>query len=354
MILQYGAVENLQGKDWYLLELRSEKTVEPTMRRIGKQIPGIFKNDPVEIFIPLLIQDLNVFELKTQNYIFVRSSSLNSLARFKSVTGVVSLVTEGEMNRTSRAIPIKDEYVQQLIKEAEEEFSNRGSGIEVGTFVRILNGETRDYCGFVEVVNEGTACVRVDLKTKSLLIETPVRNLLSLPNVPPEQRVFYYCDLVSDLAKDELLDLISEDLQIQTEHIVESSNSTTEPKRHSRQRTVTALVRKLILIEREYDPMKIASAVVEALKNKTIKEPKNLFIAYSIIKDNLFKLHFKVLDPNLKSFREVVHKYGKQYKFSANDIARLDPTLGIPVLTVEVCKDGRSREARLKAKQVVE
>jgi hypothetical protein len=337
-----------------MVELRSEKTIEPTMRRIGNALPGIFREEPVEIFIPVFRRDLDVFEMKTQCYIFARSTSFQALLRLKSVTGVVCLVTEGESNRPSKAIPVEDTYVQQIIREAEDEFRDRGKGIEVGSFVRILNGPTRDYCGVVEIVNDGQACVRVDLLTKVLLIETPIRNLLNLSNVPDDQRVFYYCDLVRELAKDGMIGLVASDLKLdESTPVIETNiegDGIEEPRRHSRQRTVTALVKRLILIDKEIDPMKIAKAVVTSLKKKEIKAPKNLFIVYCIIKDNLLKQHFKLVDPKLANYREVIHKYGKAYKFSANDIAKIDPSLNIPVVTIEICKDGRSREARLKSK----
>jgi hypothetical protein len=352
VIITHGDISKLKGLNWFLIELRSEKTIEPTMRRIGNAIPGIFRDDPVEIFIPVFKRDLDLFEMKTQCYIFARSTSFSALLRLKSVTGVVCLVTEGESNRPNKAIPIEDQYVQQIISEAEEEFRNRAVGIEVGSFVRILNGETRDYCGTVEVISDGQAIVKIDLKTKQLLVETPLRNLLNLSHVPPEQRVFYFCDLVVELAKDNQLDLIAEDRQMedadQPADIHVEGDGVETPQRHSRQRTVTAMVKRMILIDKQHDPMTIARAIVAKLKTNEIKPPKNLFIVYCIIKDNLLKQHFKLVDPSLTNYREVIHKYGKAYKFSANDIAKIDPNLDIPVATLEVCKDGRSREARLK------
>ena len=355
MIITHGDVSKLKGP-WYMIELRSEKTIEPTMRRIGNAIPGIFRDEPVEIFIPVFKRDLDVFEMKTQCYIFARSSSFNALLRLKSVTGVVCLVTEGESNRPSKAIPIDDTYVQEIIREAEWEFKERAKGIEVGSFVRILNGETRDYCGVVEIINDGQAAIKIDLKTKQLLIETPLRNLLNLSHVPVEQRVFYYCDLVNNLAVDGELDLITEDLKMEdSEQDIDPNvegDGVEEPKRHSRQRTVTALVKRMIINDKVHDPMTIAKEVIKKLKTKDIKPPKNLFIVYCIIKDNLLKQHFKVTDPALTNYREVIHKYGKAYKFSANDIAKIDPSINIPVITLEVCKDGRSREARQKSKEL--
>src|SRR5271157_3404686 len=240
MIITHGDVSKLRGLSWYMLEVRNEETIEATMRRIGNALAGIFQEDPVEIFIPVFRRDLDVFEMKTQCYIFVRSTSFSALLRLKSVTGVVCLVTQGESNRPSQAIVVEDSYVQGIIKEAEAEFLEHAKGIEVGSFVRILNGPTRDYCGTVEIINDGFACVRVDLKTKLLMIETPLRNLLNLSHVPANMRVFYFCPLVEELAKDGLLHLISEDIKLD-ELTPELENVTIDshegPRRHSRQRT---------------------------------------------------------------------------------------------------------------------
>lgn len=355
MVLEYGDVSKLKGLHWFMCEVRSEKTVESTMRRVGKAIPGIFRNEPIEIFIPVMKRDLDIFEMSTGPYVFVRSTSFQSLLRLKSITGIVGLCTEGDTQRPSKAIAVEDAYVQGLIHQAEDEHRKRVIGIEVGSFVRILNGETRDFCGMVEIIGDGRAVICVTLRTKKLLLETPVRNLLNLSHVPKEQRVYYYSPSVDELFKDfpDAAVQVGEDLYLDEvapvlEHIEEEPLD--EPKKHSRQRTVTALVKKLILIEGMHNPMQIAAAVVAALKAKDIKPPKNLFIAYCVIKDRLRQDYFAKLDPSLSNYREIIKKYGKDYKFSAAQIARIDPGLGIPQNTVEVCKDGRSREARQKTK----
>lgn len=288
MLLEYGDVSKVRGLPWYLVELRSEKTIESTMRRVGKALGGIFRHDPIEIFIPVIRRDLDVFDLSTGPYVFVRSTSFPALLRLKSITGVVSLVTEGDTNRPSKAISVEDSYVQGLIHQAEEEHHKRAIGIEVGSFVRILNGETRDFCGEVEILGDGRAVVRITLRTKSILLETPIRNLLNLSHVPKERRVYYYSPLVETLFHDNpetAIAMVEEDLHLDDavpapEYVDEQP--TEEPKKHSRQRTVTALVKKLVLIEGVHKPMEIAKAVVHSLRNKEIKAPKNLFIVYCL------------------------------------------------------------------------
>lgn len=341
MILEYGAMDKIpKGSPWYMLEIRSEKTVESTMRRVGKAIPNIFRDDPIEIFIPVFKRDLDVFELATGPYIFVRSTNFQSLLRLKTITGIVSLSTEGDSNRPSKAIKVDDSYVQTVIADAEEEFRNRGVGVEVDSFVRVLNGDTRDFCGVVEAIGDGKAIVRINLKTKSILLETPLRNLLNISYVPANERVYYFCPLVEELVKDQGaagLKLIEEDLKledalvsprVQEEHLH-------EPKRHSRQKTVTALVKRLILIENQHDPITICKKVVEALKTGDIKVPKNYFIIYCIVKDHLMRDYFRKIDPNISNYREVISKYGKPYKFSAQQISEIDLSLKIPVLSSE-------------------
>jgi transcription antitermination factor NusG len=356
MVLEYGDVSKVQNQPWFLCELRSEKTIESTMRRVGKALDGIFRGDPIEIFIPVTKRDLDVFEMSTGPYVFVRSTSFAALLRLKSVTGVVSLVTEGDTNRPSKAISVPDDYVQGLIKAAEEEHRKRAIGIEVGSFVRILNGETRDFCGTVEIVGDGKAVVRIMLRTKFILLETPIRNLLNLSHVPKERRVYYYSPQIDELFKDcpeKAAAMVDEDMHLDESVPVPEQPAeppVEEPKKHSRQRTVTALVKKLILIEGLHNPLRIAEEVVKALRGNEIKPPKNLFIVYCIIKDRLRQDYFLKIDPEIKDHRDIIKKYGHEYKFTAAQIAKIDPELGIPVQTAEVCKDGRSREARQKSK----
>jgi hypothetical protein len=277
------------------------------------------------------------------------------------VTGVVSLVTEGETNRPYKAISVGDDYVQTLIKKVEYQFYERASGVKQGSFVRIIDGETRDYCGYVLLITDGRACVKVDLKTKSLIIETPVRNLLNLSHISDNQRVFYHSQLVETLV-DENKDgasLITEDLKLVENMPLGKSLpeiptvETNTPKKYSRQRTVTALVKRLVS-DGITDPMKIARDVIVAIQKKDIKPPKNLLIAYCIIKDALMDLHFLKLNPKLKNYRDVIHKYGESYKFSPNDIAAIDANIGIPITTLDPAKDGRSREAREQKRRLAE
>jgi len=342
MIITYLDCSNLRNKDWHVIELRSRRTLEPTLLRLGKAIPNIFRYDSVELFVPVTRRDLDVFELSTQDCIFGRSTNFQSLLRLKSVTGIVGLMTVADSGRASEVLTWPDADAQKLIATAEEGFRQRALDIEAGSFVRILNGQMRDLCGIVEIVAGGKAVVRITLRTKSILLETPICNLLNLDHVPKEQRAYYYCPLVDQLMKDnpeEGPNLIEEDL-----HLDDAANSVEvadeplpepETKKRSRQRTVTAVVKRLVMLENKHNPMDIAQVVVAALRSGEIKAPKNLFIVYCIIKNLLLKEHFRKVDPSIRNYREVIRRYGKQYKFSAQQIAGLDPDLDIPVQTSE-------------------
>lgn len=339
-----------------MCEVRSEKTVESTMRRVGNALPSIFRDEPVEVYIPVVRRDPDVFELSTQVYCFVRSTSFPALLRLKSVTGIVGLVTEGDTNRPSNALSWPDEDVQKLIIAADEEHRKRAIGIEAGSFVRIVNGQMRDLCGIVEIVGDGKAVVRITLRTKSILLETPIGNLLNLDHVPKDQRVYYYCPVVDQLMKDnpeEGRRLIKEDLHLDEptppSEVLDEPLPEQEPKKHSRQRTVTALVKRLVMLENEHKPMEIAKVIVAALQNGEIKAPKNLSMVYCIIKATLMREHFRKTDPSIKNYREVIQKYGTGYKFSAQQIAQLDPDLKIPVRTPERNIKGPGRDHRLAA-----
>lgn len=328
--------------NWYWIELRSEKTIESTLRRLGQALPVIFRDSAVEVFIPIAKRDLNVFDLTTGTYIFVRSPHFQRLSRLKKVIGVVGLVTYGDSNHPSQAIPVENSFVQQKIEEAELKFLNSAHSIDIHSFVRILDGDMRDWCGVVIGIHDGMAVVRITIKTKVILVETPVRNLLDKSDVPECLRVFYYGDLVESLKSQGLENLVADDLNFEEDVLyTDDGLDVQQPKKHSRQQTVTALVKRLI-VTGTLDPTKIGAAVLEALKAGSLKKPKNLAIVHGIIKNRLIEDHFHKTDKTIKNYREVVDRFGPEYKFSLADLARLDPECGIPVSSdeSETDKDG--------------
>lgn len=334
MILTYGdpaKLAELAKTNWYMLELRSEKTVESTLKRLGTQLPSIFNSNAVEIFIPVFRRDINVFELKTGNYIFARSKSFHGLLRLKTVTGVVGLVTMGDTNHPSKVIPVDDEYVQGIIAEAQAFFQERTRGITLGSFVRIIDGEQRNFCGTVVELNNGDACVKVEIKTKILIVETPVRNLLDLSHVPERFRVFYFAPVVEAMEHTEEEGLLFEDLTYQEDAAyVDDGLDVQQSKKHGRQQTVTALVKRQILTG-TLSPQTIAVEVVQALKDGRLKKPKNLSIVHGIIKHRLIVDYFQKKNPAIANYREVITQFGAEWKFPLHEFVALGEGLNLPV-----------------------
>lgn len=328
MILRFGDTKKLKGGKWYILEVRSERTVENVIRRVGKAMPTIFKDGGVcEVFVPVDRRDLNLFSLKTSSYVFLRSDKKKELQKFKGVTGVVGILCDGEQQRIDRALMVEDDYVQALIKETEQEFLRGPESIVVGSFVRILDGLDKGFCGHVTHLDRNFALVRVELKTRQMFIETPLRNLKDLSHVPEHSRVFYYSELIDEYVReydDEAVLMLSKDLSFFQEVVEPSTWDEQDEKKvkYGRQKTVTAMTKKLIT-EGVRDPKIIIRETLRAIEAGEIKKPKSAFIFYSILKQAIMDTLFKD-DDRIKTYKDVVKFYGDSYRFSPKMIAELD------------------------------
>ena len=340
MILSYGDTKKLGNDKWYLMEIRSEKTAENTLRRIGNAMPTILGEDGIgEVFVPLENRDLNVYDLRTASYIFIRANKKRELLKFRTITGVMGLLCDGEQQRLDKALMVDNEYVQGVIAECEERFNNSPASIKVGSFVRILDGLDRGFCGVVKDITNGYALVVVELKTRRLLIETPINNLKDLGSVPPEQQVFYYCNTVKDYVdeySEEALVNLEKDLHFKTE-IVEDVEEPVEEKKikFGRQKTLTAVAKRLLL-QGEQDPKVIIQTILDEVRDKNIKRPKSVFILYFVLKQVIKSVLFSD-DPDIKSYRDIILKHGERWKISPKTIKELDIDNLIP-LTSEKTK----------------
>ena len=331
MIITYGDVSQFADMHWYMVELRSERTIESTLRRLGHSLAAIFCESPIEVFIPIAARGLGVFELTTANCLFVRSPNFRKLLRLKTITGVAGLVTLGGTNHPSKAIQVEDSFVQDNIRLAEVNFSNRAQTIGVDSFVRILDGDLRDWCGTVLDLYDGIAIVRIEVKTKVMLVETPVRNLLDMSHIPEHLRVFYYSELVGILDAEGLGGLVEEDIHCEDNAFnTEDGLAAPPPAKHGRQQTVTALVKRLITTG-THDPFMIGKKVLAALKDRSLRQPKNLAIVHGVIKGHLIEDYFRKVDPSVVNYHDVVRIFGLQYKFSVKDLARLESGAKAPV-----------------------
>ena len=340
MILSYGNTSALGDEKWYLMEIRSEKTAENTLRRIGNAMPDILGKDGIgEVFVPLEERDLNVYNLRTSSYIFIRANKKRELLKFRTITGVMGLLCEGEQQRLDKAIQIDNEYVQTVILECEQKFLSNPLGIKIGSFVRILDGLDRGFCGLVRDIYQGYALVVVELKTRRLLIETPLHNLKDLGAIPLEQQVFYYCDTVRnyvDEYEEEALMNLEKDLHYKVEIPDEVEEVVEEKKvKFGRQKTLTAVAKRLLL-QGERDPRVIIQAILDEVRSKSIKRPKSIFILYFVLKQVIKSTLFST-DESIKSYRDIITKHGEQWKISPKTIKELDVDNLIP-LTSEKTK----------------
>lgn len=305
MLMTFGDTRQIQDLQWYMLELRSEKTAGPTLKRLGKLVPQLFEEFPVEIFIPIHRRDHEAFEIKSDCLIFVHSDSFEKVRSLRSVIGIAALMTE---ENSRRPVKVPEDYVRPMINEAREAFHQNSLDILEGHFVRILDGDSRDYCGHVLQIRDGRAQVRVVLKGRMLLIDTPTGNLVNLNHVEEDRRVYYYCDLIEEFITemgDDGQALISPDLEVQAQAPTSQVYLSKRPKKHrSRHETVTALVRHL-LSEGEQDMLPLTTKILEAIKADRIKKPRTAHIIYSIVKRNMVDTVF-AQDTRIKTFRDVL------------------------------------------------
>src|SRR5271170_3626034 len=190
MIIQHRDTKKIKAKDWFIFELRSEDTAEATLRRVCEEIPGIFNESAVEVFVPVGKRDLMVFELMSGPYFYVRTDDTNCACRLRGITGVAGFVTSDGGMSPKRALYVDQDFIEDMKQKSLDMRENRCADLKWGSFVRIMDSQYRDLCGHVDSIEGDYAIVKVELLTKQVWIETPIRNLLNLSTVPPERRVF--------------------------------------------------------------------------------------------------------------------------------------------------------------------
>jgi hypothetical protein len=345
MILTNGPFTELAGKDWYTLEFGNDLTIEPVLHRLATALAGIFRDSPAELFVPLGNRDLGIYELKTGVYVFIRGD-LKLVKRLHCVCGLAGLVSR-QVKTISRFIVSTDAEVQPMIAACAADIAARVAAIKLGSFVRILAGRNRDYCGTVMSMDDSCAVVSVELFTFTMMIETPLGNLLSLGDVPEDKRVFYFCPSVAALEENPPNDTsVTATFEQKEEEEVKTAVGT-----FNRAHTIVGIARRMVAAG-QHKPRPIAEAVMAAIKAGELRRPKNLFIPAYMIKLTLFTKYFKPRFPEMKTYRAVIAKYGGEYRLTAETMVSIDPTTDIPLDTVEPAKDGRSREAR-RAKKLL-
>lgn len=287
MLLNYLDVTALESIPWYALEFSNSSTIEGTIHRVVRAIPKIFKTSPCQLFVPLMRRDLDVFELSNAEFCFVRSDDRRALLRLRQTTGVLGLVTsDGEDQRSTKTINIPCAYVADQIAAAEAAFRGRSDGVKLNSFVRILNGHHKNYCGVVVELTDAAATVEVKLRSKTLTIITPLLNLLNMDSVPVERRVYFFGPLLESVPTDLLtVETVAEEtFEEETAYEADSRH------KHWKRATTVSHVLRAIIDSGEVDQEEIIRQLIVAIKNKTVQKlPKNSFIIFNIVKFALMK-----------------------------------------------------------------
>ena len=339
---------------WYMLELRSEKTSEETIKRLVKALKERFRGEEAQVFVPVIERDLDTFSLLTECYVFVKANDVYKVAKLRQVTGVQCVVAHEESFHPNKFLKIEDSYVQDLIQKCWTAYNVRSSKIQVGCWVRVLDGQTRNYCGLVLAISDERALVRMDLPTKILSVETSIHNLLDMSHVPEAHRVFYYSDPVKALLEENgptgeallVEDLHYDESRAQQFQAQKASagkvNGTELPpvrKHASREQTPTRFVKSL-LDGGERDVHKILALTAEAIKKGAIRSPKHAMIFWHVIRGELVRALVPPTPSNPNpTYTDLMEKYGESYRMTPNDVH-----LALPSLP---CKRSSPRRAKL-------
>lgn len=185
MIIQHGDARRLANLPWAAVELTGESRIEEIVLHISRWMRQF--EEPVQLLFPVQSRDLDGVKLLSP-YLWIRSVSLEPLARINIVMGVQGLLRDHE----NRAIETEDEFVQEVIRKTARAADEWCRGIRVGTFVRILFGRERMLCGWVAEDHGAMVTVKIPLKTREVWWRGPARALLNLSGVPKTEQAYYY------------------------------------------------------------------------------------------------------------------------------------------------------------------
>ena len=303
-MLLHNPGKPLTVSHWFMLELRSERTSEETLKRLGKAIRETFPGEEVEVFVPVVERDLGTFSLLTESYIFIRADDVAKIAKLRRVTGVLGVLAVGESLRPSKFIQVEDDYVQTLITTCLAQHLNRAATIRPGSWVRMLDGQCRGYCGTVLTISDGRVLVRVDKKTKIIHQETSIHNLLDMSYVPEPHRVFYYCPVVHDYLEEspgEAVAALGPDLhfdETEMKTFLAREEDTPTPtdgstlRRHTGRGQTPTIFATSLLQGGEKRISEIFRLTADAIDQKAVISPKTATILWQVLREAVVHYHF--------------------------------------------------------------
>ena len=187
VLISQGRVSSLAGLPWAAITLTSDSRLEEVVLQIGRWASRHFPSSPFQLLFPVQSRDLSGISMLTP-YLMARTLPLARLRAIGSLYGIRGL----ESDSRGLIMEIDDAFVQDVQSRAESIAQSWSSGILPGSFVRILLGHERMLCGDVTHLSNGHAEVRIQLRSRELLVKVPRLALLNLGDVPADDRHYFY------------------------------------------------------------------------------------------------------------------------------------------------------------------
>jgi hypothetical protein len=210
MILYRGNRNKLTQLSWHCLHITSTQLTE-VLRSLVRALKKA--TDDIEVFVPPADHS------SEEHYVFARSQNPQTIQRLTSVRGIQGfacqerLVFDGskgsEPTIVRTPIRVPDSEVQAMLAKARLAHSEQAQQIRQGSFVRIRDGQARNYCGHVTKLNSKRAIVTISLPTRTLTVDTSRGNLLDLSQVPEARQLYFYSEAIERMLTEEPEALLS-------------------------------------------------------------------------------------------------------------------------------------------------
>lgn len=178
-LFEHGNTESLNDLPWNMLELSSDAQLPRVMDVIRRDVRRYFGKQPVQVFAPTSADGTLAL-----GYLLVRSAHQKGIVRLMKIRGISDVA----------ALFGDDDRIVKMIEVPAADIAPRIAGLNakeseprVGSFVRIITGEAKNYCG--TVVSQGH--VQVCLPTGRTFEVSINPGSTEVLNIPKEKRAFW-------------------------------------------------------------------------------------------------------------------------------------------------------------------
>lgn len=179
MLIQSGRVKSLEGLPWYALDLDTdaESKAEEVALNLTRWLVRHVRD--FQLLYPVKSRGAEGVGLISPHFWIRTRESIGELGNVFGLQGPLA-------GADGKPIPVEDSFVQDLIERCREASEAWSKGIEAGSSVRVLMGFERMLCGVVERIVDGSAEVRIALKSRSVRLTVPVKALQNLGSEPKD------------------------------------------------------------------------------------------------------------------------------------------------------------------------